>query len=142
MLQYQSMHISPPLSTAVLIYFFFPGESSGDGRDGLMQLGLPDDVDVSVEFRDWLFALEGAQEMAERWCFYSHEGMSREERCWHTTFRSLSVKARSSPKEILNGKEDSLSTHKYPVELVIVSSSTFLSSLLSCRLQLHFNFRW
>ncbi|XP_044473218.1 uncharacterized protein LOC123201719 [Mangifera indica] len=97
------------------------GESSGDGRDGLMQLGLPDDVDVSVEFRDWLFALEGAQEMAERWCFYSHEVMSREERCWHTTFRSLSVKARSSPKEILNGKEDSLSTHKYPVELVIVS---------------------
>ncbi|KAJ0045613.1 hypothetical protein Pint_04262 [Pistacia integerrima] len=97
------------------------GGSSGDGRDGLLQLGLPDDVDVSVEFRDWLFALEGAQEMAERWWFYSQEDMSREERCWHTTFQSLSVKAKSSPKEILIGKEDSQRTHKYPVELVIVS---------------------
>ncbi|XP_031265456.1 uncharacterized protein LOC116123856 isoform X4 [Pistacia vera] len=97
------------------------GGSSGDGRDGLLHLGLPDDVDVSVEFRDWLFALEGAQEMAERWWFYSQEDMSREERCWHTTFQSLSVKAKSSPKEILIGKGDSQRTHKYPVELVIVS---------------------
>ncbi|XP_044465599.1 uncharacterized protein LOC123195809 isoform X2 [Mangifera indica] len=95
--------------------------SSGDGIDGLLQLGLPDDVDVSVEFRDWLFALEGAKEMAEHWWFYSQEDMNREERCWHTTFQSLSVKAKSSPKKILNGKGDSQIAHKYPVELVTVS---------------------
>ncbi|KAL3576783.1 hypothetical protein D5086_022066, partial [Populus alba] len=87
-----------------------------DGKDGVVHLGIPDDVDVCIEFKDWLFALEGAQEMADRWCFYNHEDVGREERCWHTSFQSLLVKAKSGPKKERNGK----GKLKYPVELVTV----------------------
>ncbi|KAJ4726148.1 UHRF1-binding protein 1-like [Melia azedarach] len=92
------------------------GRSSGDGKDALMHLGLPDDVDVCVELKDWLFALEGAEEMAERRWFYNQEDVGREERCWHTTFQCVRVKAKSS----LN-QEKPHGTQKYPVELVTVS---------------------
>lgn len=91
------------------------GRNSGDGKDGLVHLGLPDDVDICVELKDWLFALEGAQEMAERCCL-SNQEVGREERCWHTTFQSARAKAKSSPKQ---GKP--YGTQKHPVELVTVS---------------------
>lgn len=81
---------------------------------------MPDNVDVSIELKDWLFALEAAQETTVRWSFDKHEDMGREERCWHTTFRSLTVKAKSSPKHELNGNGKLNRTPKYPVELVTV----------------------
>ncbi|KAJ4832444.1 hypothetical protein Tsubulata_017107 [Turnera subulata] len=97
---------------------------SGDGKDsidgGFLQLGIPDDVDVCVELKDWLFALEGAQEMAERWWFYNHEDTGREDRCWHTSFRSLLIKGKSSPEQGPNGKVMSLGKQKFPVEVVTV----------------------
>ena len=94
--------------------------SSGDGKEnGLLHLGKPDDVDVSIELKNWLFALEGAQEMAESWWFSDHEHVGREERCWHTTFQSLRVQAKSSPKNLMNGSK-SYGMKKYPVELVTV----------------------
>lgn len=92
----------------------------------MLQLGKPDDVDLTIELKDWLFALEGPQEMAERWWFHNHEGVGREERCWHTTFQSLRVKAKSSPKHELNGKGRSQEMQKYPVELVTVRMCIFL----------------
>ncbi|KAL5802615.1 hypothetical protein ACOSQ4_030920 [Xanthoceras sorbifolium] len=93
------------------------GRSSGDEKDSLLLLGFPDDVDVSVELKDWLFALEGAQEMAERWWFHNQEDGGREERCWHTTFQSLQVKSNSSSQKG-KGKPQ---MQKLPVDLVIVS---------------------
>ncbi|GER42402.1 UHRF1-binding protein 1-like [Striga asiatica] len=73
-------------------------KENGNMEDGkekeLLHLGAPDDVDVSVELKDWLFALEGAQEMEDRFS----EDYQREERSWHTTFRSVHIKAKSSPK--------------------------------------------
>ncbi|XP_062170745.1 uncharacterized protein LOC133876478 isoform X2 [Alnus glutinosa] len=95
--------------------------NSGDAQEiSSLQLGKPDDVDFTIELKDWLFALEGPQEMAERWWFDNHEGVGREDRCWHTTFQSLRVKAKSSPKHELNGKGRSQEMQKYPVELVTV----------------------
>ncbi|KAJ7948490.1 UHRF1-binding protein 1-like [Quillaja saponaria] len=98
-------------------------EKDGSLRDvkesGFLNLGKPDDVDVAIELKDWLFALEGAQEMAERWWFSNHGDVNREERCWHTTFQSLRVNAKSSPKNVLSGKRKS-HAQQYPVELVTV----------------------
>lgn len=88
-----------------------------------MPLGKPDDVDVSIELKNWLFALEGAQEMAVFKGYYSHESVGREERSWHTTFHNLHVKAKSSPKKMMNGNRKSFRTPTYPVELVTVSIS-------------------
>ncbi|XP_027354555.1 uncharacterized protein LOC113864716 isoform X1 [Abrus precatorius] len=83
-------------------------------------LKKPDNVDVTIELRDWLFALEGAQEMAERWWFSSLEDVNREERCWHTAFRTLQVNAKSSPKNAPDRKLQSHRIRPYPVELVTV----------------------
>ncbi|KAM1807944.1 hypothetical protein ACFX11_030883 [Malus domestica] len=95
--------------------------SPGDGREsGVLHLGKPDDVDVSVEFKNWLFSLEGEREIAERWWFDNHEDVQREERCWHTTFHNLHVKAKGGPKHMLNGNGKSYRTQNYPVELVTV----------------------
>lgn len=105
------------------LLFVFSDGSSGDGKgNGLLNLGKPDDVDVSIELKDWLFALEGEQEMVERWWFHNDENIGREERCWHTTFQSLQVKAKSSPEQLLNGKGKSQKTQKYPLELITVST--------------------
>ena len=93
--------------------------SLGSGKEsGVLHFGKPDDVDISVELKNWLFALEGEQEMAEKWWFYNHEDVGREERCWHTSFQNLQVKAKGIPKHLMNGK--SHKTQKYPVELVTV----------------------
>ncbi|EOY12594.1 Uncharacterized protein TCM_031110 isoform 1 [Theobroma cacao] len=96
------------------------GTLGGVKDDIFLHLGMPDDVDVSIELQDWLFALEGVQEMAERWWF-DKEVLGREQRCWHTTFQSLQVKAKSSPKDVPNGKGISHVMQRYPVELVTVS---------------------
>ncbi|XP_062077816.1 uncharacterized protein LOC133782510 [Humulus lupulus] len=93
--------------------------SSGDGKEStLLHLGKPDDVEVSIELKNWLFALEGAQEMAESWWFSDNEHLGREERCWHTTFQNVRVKAKSCPKNFTNGNSHGIK--KYPVELVTV----------------------
>ncbi|KAK1440012.1 hypothetical protein QVD17_05837 [Tagetes erecta] len=99
-------------------------ESNGESieeekHNGYLQLGPPDDVDVSLELKDWLFALEGA-EMAEKWWFYNSEDSYREERCWHTTFDSFKVKANSGKKHPVNVKKLLPGALKYPVELVMV----------------------
>ncbi|XP_061350520.1 uncharacterized protein LOC133295686 isoform X2 [Gastrolobium bilobum] len=90
------------------------------GGEGFPQLKKPDNVDVTIELRDWLFALEGAQEMAEGWWFSSQEDLGREKRCWHTTFRTLQLNAKSSPKNIPDGKAQLPRIQQYPVELVTV----------------------
>ncbi|KAK6154398.1 hypothetical protein DH2020_008646 [Rehmannia glutinosa] len=95
--------------------------SSEDGNDSsLLHLGAPDDVDVSIELKDWLFALEGAQEMNDRFCSLDSEDCQREERSWHTTFRSVHVKAKSSPKHVLVGTVKPSTKQKYPIELITV----------------------
>lgn len=90
----------------------------GDGN-GFLEFGRPGDVDISLELKDWLFALEGAEDVAEGWSYYSTD-VSREERCWHTTFQSLQVKAKTTPKRIVNSTGSVCRTQKYPIELVIV----------------------
>ncbi|GLU23557.1 hypothetical protein SLE2022_395530 [Rubroshorea leprosula] len=96
------------------------GNLEGEKDSGFLHLGMPDDVDVSIELKDWLFALEGVQETADRWWFDNQEDVTREERCWHTTFQTLRVKATSSPKHMLKDKGRSDEVQKYPVELVTV----------------------
>ncbi|CAN1325832.1 UHRF1-binding protein 1-like [Linum perenne] len=95
--------------------------SSGYGNDsGILHLGMPDDVDVSLEFKNWLFALEGEQEMADDSSIFNHgTTVGREQRSWHTTFRSLLVKAKSYLKDELNGKGNSPG-RKHPVDLITV----------------------
>ncbi|KAM5585755.1 hypothetical protein ABKV19_004923 [Rosa sericea] len=95
--------------------------SSGDGKESeVLHLGKPDDVNVSIELKNWLFALEGAREMAVFRSSYNQEGVSREERSWHTTFHNLHLKGKSSPKQMMNGIRKSYRTPKYPLELVTV----------------------
>ncbi|KAG5546383.1 hypothetical protein RHGRI_018535 [Rhododendron griersonianum] len=95
--------------------------TSGDGNDNvLLHLGTPDDVDLTIELKDWLFALEGAQNNTEGQWLHNDEGLGREERCWHTTFEKLQMKAKSSPKHVVTVKEKSHRLHNYPVELVTV----------------------
>ncbi|XP_022716959.1 uncharacterized protein LOC111275722 isoform X2 [Durio zibethinus] len=96
------------------------GTVGGVKDDSFLHLGMPDDVDVFIELQDWLFALEGVQEVAERW-WNEKEALGREQRCWHTTFRSLQIKAKSSPKDVRNGNGISHGMQRYPVELVTVS---------------------
>ncbi|KAL6538410.1 hypothetical protein OROGR_012398 [Orobanche gracilis] len=90
--------------------------SEGERDNSLLHLGAPDDVDISIELKDWLFALEGAQEMAGR---YSDEP-KRKEKSWHSTFRSVHVKAKSSPKHVVVGNTKPSGKQKYPIDLITV----------------------
>ncbi|XP_027187635.1 uncharacterized protein [Cicer arietinum] len=96
-------------------------ESMGEGKEtGFPRLKKPDDVDVTIKLRDWLFALEGAQDMAERWWFSSHEDEGREERCWHTSFHSLQVNAKRSPNNVKDEKAQMHRIQHHSVEVVTV----------------------
>ncbi|KAJ4976805.1 hypothetical protein NE237_001911 [Protea cynaroides] len=99
-------------------------EENGNAKDetqgSLLDLGKPDDVNISIELKDWLFALEGAQEMAERWWFCNNDDVGREERCWHTSFHSFQVKAKGSSKQVTKSRGEPNGKHLYPVELVTV----------------------
>lgn len=88
-------------------------------------MGKPDEVDVVVDLRNWLFALESAQEMVERSWFDNRENTNREDRCWHTTFKSLKIKAKNSPKDLLNCSIKPSGDHRYPVELITVRINSF-----------------
>ncbi|XP_010466275.1 PREDICTED: uncharacterized protein LOC104746489 [Camelina sativa] len=94
-----------------------PGNWNGDG---FPHLGRPDDIDVSVELRDWLFALEGREGVGTH--ILNNEDIGREERCWHTNFRTFRVIAKSTPKNVdSNGTENKYDAHRYPVDSIIVS---------------------
>ncbi|KAF7822861.1 UHRF1-binding protein 1-like [Senna tora] len=96
-------------------------EGMREGKEtGFPQLKQPDDVDVVIELKDWLFALEGAQDTAERWWFSNHEDVDREDRCWHTTFSGLRVNAKSSPRNVPYAKAELCRIQQYPVEVVTV----------------------
>ncbi|XP_031488429.1 uncharacterized protein LOC116256252 isoform X2 [Nymphaea colorata] len=93
------------------------GRSDEGNDEGNFDMGMPDDMELFIELKDWLFALEGELEMAE----YRQSGgdinVEREERCWHTTFQSLQIKASSQTENT----EKTALTKKYPLELVTVS---------------------
>ncbi|XP_057414931.1 uncharacterized protein LOC130709560 isoform X2 [Lotus japonicus] len=102
--------------------------SGDDSEDGMKAVGetsfphlkKPDDVDVTIELRGWLFALEGSQDMAQRWWFSSLEDEDREERSWHTSFSGLRVNAKSNPENVSDGKAQLRRIQQSPVELVTV----------------------
>ncbi|GAB2216973.1 hypothetical protein Droror1_Dr00000126 [Drosera rotundifolia] len=49
-----------------------------------------------------------------------HQSLSREERCWHTTSRSLQVKAKNSPKGLVNASMKSHGSSHYPVDSIVI----------------------
>ncbi|KAK9673983.1 hypothetical protein RND81_12G203200 [Saponaria officinalis] len=110
-----------PLSKFFKTSHLVSDRNCDDGHGSFIsQLGMPNDVDVSVELRNWLFALKGAQEVAENVWLDDHDA-DRELRCWHTTFKSLKVKAKNSPKDQLPGGLKTDDVQKYPVDLITVS---------------------
>ncbi|XP_068644395.1 uncharacterized protein [Aristolochia californica] len=112
-----------PLSKLLRTLPIEEADGKQEDRDGggLSDLGKPDDVDISIELRNWLFALEGAKEIEEGWCSNNGINVSREERCWHTTFQSLQVKAKNNPKNVSSNAGKLYSIQKYPVEHITVS---------------------
>jgi len=105
-------------------------EPIGDAKNSsYLNLGAPHDVNISLELKDWLFALEGAEVMAERQSF---SDSSREERSWHTSFESFKVRANGIRKDTMNSKGSLIGAQNYPVEVVKVSICFFTSALLFC----------
>ncbi|CAO2043828.1 unnamed protein product [Urochloa humidicola] len=91
--------------------------SKVDDYSSKFDLGVPDDLDVSVELRNWLFALEGTEEVGD--CFTPTRGgdrISREEKCWHSTFRNLHVSGKSSERLNLGGAGKVSPKRAFPVE--------------------------
>ncbi|GAB2242224.1 hypothetical protein Droror1_Dr00018999 [Drosera rotundifolia] len=48
------------------------------------------------------------------------QSLSREERCWHATFRSLQVKAKNSPEGLVNASMKSHGSSHYPVDSIVI----------------------
>ncbi|XP_030441273.1 uncharacterized protein LOC115663413 isoform X1 [Syzygium oleosum] len=92
-----------------------------DGKDnGFLHSAKPDNFDISVELKDWLFALEGPQEMAESWQYNDLTDVGREERSWHTSFKCLRIEAKSESKNGISCKQRSNPAWKLPLESVII----------------------
>ena len=80
---------------------------------------MPDDIDVSIELRNWLFALEGTDEVGY---YFSHGGdrISREEKCWHSTFRSLHMSLATAVADLSWGWRTSVAKKAFSVERFMV----------------------
>ncbi|KAK4752866.1 hypothetical protein SAY87_021664 [Trapa incisa] len=104
---------APPLAT---------DDIQSDGREDFLHLSKPHNVDVTIELKDWLFALEGPNEMVDTWQDCGHADVSREERSWHMTFQSLqmSAKSKTEHRSGMNYKEKLNGVSKYPLESVII----------------------
>ncbi|KAF3325649.1 UHRF1-binding protein 1-like protein [Carex littledalei] len=88
-----------------------------DNHGGQLELGIPDDLDVSIELRNWLFALEGTDELSYGLSPRVSDIIRREEKCWHTTFRTLHVSGKSSDK---SNCANPSSTKQFPVDTFLV----------------------
>lgn len=108
------------------------GSLEGANNTAFKRLGRPDNIDVSIEFKDWLFALQGAQDMAESWWFDNHNQVAREERSWHTTFRSLQIKANSNLKETRKQNGNTSRKGQHPVESIQVGFSSIYCPSIVC----------
>lgn len=86
---------------------------------------MPDDLDVLIELKNWLFALEGAEEAVEIWSTCNGEVFCREDRCWHTTFRNLRITGKSSDKPNLSNSGKVCRKLAFPVESITVSFLTY-----------------
>lgn len=95
----------------------------------LLELGMPDDINVSIELKNWLFALEGTEEIREGWRHCNGEDFSREDRCWHTTFQNLQMKAKNARTNSSYGAGKLQKTANHPFELIMVRTFWFLQSL-------------
>ena len=92
------------------------GRSKVDDHNSKFDLGVPDDLDVSIELRNWLFALEGTEEVGDSFSRCGTDRISREEKCWHTTFRNLHVSGKSTDGLNMGGTEKVLPKKAFPVE--------------------------
>ncbi|GJN01667.1 hypothetical protein PR202_ga18948 [Eleusine coracana subsp. coracana] len=92
------------------------GRSKVDDHNSKFDLGVPDDLDVSIQLRNWLFALEGTGEVGDYFSPRGSNCISREERCWHTTFRNLHVSGKSIDQLNMGGTEKVLPKKAFPVE--------------------------
>ena len=107
---------------------------SGDkGKKSVKQeptwdVGLPDDIEFEIHLLDWLFALEGADSVSEPARTPLSHGLHsfREDRCWHSTFRCLSLKAQGT-KEAGNQRAARQGTRSSPVQSLVVSISRVCS---------------
>jgi hypothetical protein len=102
---------------------FFPvslkitdGSSKVDDHNSKFDLGVPDDLDVSIELRNWLFALEGTEDVGDSFSPRGSGCISREEKCWHTTFKNLHVSGKSIDRLNMGGTEKVLPKKAFPVE--------------------------
>lgn len=86
-----------------------------DKNSSYLNMGVPDDVTISLELKDWQFSVESAEVMSERCRFNDLEDSFREEKSWHTSFESFKVKANG-----IKNEGSSVKAYKYPVEAITV----------------------
>ncbi|XP_020694269.1 uncharacterized protein LOC110108097 isoform X1 [Dendrobium catenatum] len=114
------------LSSGPLANLFRPSSLMDTSKENtedpvmLLELGMPDDIDVSIELKNWLFALEGTEEMREGWQYCNGENFTREEMCWHTTFQNLQMKAKRSRRSHSYGTGKLQKAGNHPLELIVV----------------------
>lgn len=96
-----------------MLIFYSDVSIWGDKHSSYLNLGALEDVNISLELTDWLFALESMEVMSEM-RINDLENPYREERSWHTCFESIKVQANGSKNDT------SISEHNHPVEVVRV----------------------
>ncbi|CAI9261166.1 unnamed protein product [Lactuca saligna] len=103
---------SSPFADDVETRYEGVGSISSSSSSSYLQL---DEVNISIELKDWIFALEGA----ERLKLEVEDSCSREKRSWHTFFESFVVKANGSKNQKVKNSIQG-EAHKYPVQDVKV----------------------
>lgn len=93
-------------------------------------VGLPDDIEFEIHLLDWLFALEGADNVCEPERTPVSHGLHsfRGDKCWHSTFRCLSLKAQGT-KDASNQIAARNGTRSSPVQSLVVSVLHLCSSV-------------
>ncbi|KAK1609227.1 hypothetical protein QYE76_032900 [Lolium multiflorum] len=109
---------SRPLAKLLKLYTVTDKDdvSSKEGDESEFGMGMPYGVDVSVELRDWIFALEGTEEIGDWACRRTCNRIPREVKFWQAAIRNLHLRGKHSGRTKSNSTEKASQKTEYPFE--------------------------
>ncbi|KAM0845720.1 hypothetical protein ACQ4PT_056188 [Festuca glaucescens] len=109
---------SRPLAKLLKLYTVTDKDdvSSKEGEESEFGMGMPYGVDVSVELRDWIFALEGTEEIGDWACRRTCNRIPREVKFWQAAIRNLHLRGKHSGRTKPNSAEKASQKTEYPYE--------------------------
>lgn len=107
-----------PLAKLVILKSFTEKDDGSTKEDNKSEFGsgMPYGIDVPVELRDWIFALEGTEGIGDWTCRRTSNLVPREVKFWQAAIRNLYLRGKHSGQSKLKSAKKASQKREYPFE--------------------------